>query len=182
MSLFDTYKTSDDRSIHVLDNAFPKAYQESLYNQIVGATYSIGFADTSAIERANHKYLHHPLDPSGVEAIGIFSTLEKASIYQLIEGKQLTRATINLSVPSDTNFPHTHRGEWSLLYYINLDWNPEWSGETMFYDDALSKVEYTSLYTPNRLIVFDGDIPHAIRPQAVTAPHYRFTLAMFFEK
>ena len=40
---------------------------------------------------------------------------------------------------------------------------------------------YTSPYTPGRIIVFDATIPHAIRPQSVIGPKFRFTLASFFD-
>ena len=45
----------------------------------------------------------------------------------------------------------------------------------------LKEIAYTSSYIPGRIILFDGSIPHAIRPQSVKAPKFRFTLSLFFE-
>ena len=70
----------------------------------------------------------------------------------------------------------------SVLYYINLDWRDGWHGETLFYNpNNLKEIIYTSLYIPGRIILFDGSIPHAIRPQSIKAPKFRFTLSLFFD-
>ena len=47
--------------------------------------------------------------------------------------------------------------------------------------DDQSEIAYASVYIPGRIILFDGSIPHAIRPQSVKAPKYRFTLSLFFD-
>jgi len=63
--------------------------------------------------------------------------------------------------------------EWNLsfLYYYNRYWNPEWGGTLRFYDEGqqgldgrddhiknhqIGEVEFV----PNRLLMFDGRIPH----------------------
>jgi len=62
-----------------------------------------------------------------------------------------------------------------------LNWEDGWYGETMFYDpNDLEKVSYTSLYKPGRIILFDGSIPHAIRPQSIRGPKYRISLTLIF--
>ena len=51
----------------------------------------------------------------------------------------------------------------------------------MFYNpDDINSIEYTSSYVPGRIILFDGNIPHAIRPQSINAPKYRFSLSVFY--
>jgi hypothetical protein len=67
------------------------------------------------------------------------------------------------------------------LYYVNLEWRDGWYGETFFYSDDLKDVAFTSLYVPGRILLFDGDIPHAIRPQSVAGPKYRITISTFFD-
>jgi hypothetical protein len=69
-----------------------------------------------------------------------------------------------------------------LLYYVNLEWREGWHGETLFFQENLKDVAFTSVYTPGRLIAFDAKIPHTIRPQSHIAAQYRFTLAMVFNK
>ena len=68
------------------------------------------------------------------------------------------------------------------MYYVNLDWEDGWYGETMFYNpNDLDEIVFTSAYKPGRIILFDGNIPHAIRPQSIKGPKYRMTLTVLFE-
>ena len=66
---------------------------------------------------------------------------------------------------------------------MKMDWQDGWYGETIFYDpDDINNIAYTSPYTPGRFILFDGSIPHTIRPQSIKAPKFRLSLSIFFEK
>ena len=50
------------------------------------------------------------------------------------------------------------------MYYVNLNWNIESGGHTIFLDDSLKEPIYTSLYQPGKVVLFDGNIPHIIMP------------------
>lgn len=53
----------------------------------------------------------------------------------------------------------------------------------LFYNSKdLSKIEFASVYKPGRIILFDGHIPHTIRPQSIKGPKFRFTLSVFLRK
>lgn len=176
-------KDINNRKLYIEDNAFSRTYQENLYVYASRASnYQLGFGDTDAIERLQYKYYTADVDGKAIEQIKLFEELEKTEIGKLIEDKQLFRCTINTSTNGQVNFAHTHADQLSLLYYINLDWKPEWAGETLFYNEAVDEVEFTSIYKPNRLILFEGEIPHSLRCQSVVGPEYRFSLAMFFNK
>lgn len=71
--------------------------------------------------------------------------------------------------------------EWNLsfLYYYNKFWNPAWGGDLRFYDKGVYQagldgreehIEKHSIgsieFKPNRLLMFDGRIPHGAE-----APH-----------
>ena len=45
-----------------------------------------------------------------------------------------------------------------------------------------TEVKYTSLFKPGRIVFFDGNIPHTIRPSSHIAPSYRFTLFASFDE
>ena len=70
----------------------------------------------------------------------------------------------------------------TVLVYLNAESMPNWGGETIFYDDTLSDATRTVSYKPNRAVLFDGGIPHSIRPSSIVAPAYRFTLGIFFRE
>lgn len=174
---------SAGRDLYIIDDLFSQSYHHYLYAFAKGFNkYSLGFEDTDAIERLSHKYYTANIGVEELQQIQLFSQIQKTELHDLIKEKQLIRATINTSVPSQTNFAHTHFNQWSLIYYMNIDWKNEWAGETLFYNDNLSEIEFASIYKPNRAIFFDGHIPHSLRTQSINAPHYRFSLAMFFEK
>jgi len=176
-------KDINNRKLYIEDNAFSRAYQETFYNYAAtNNNYQLGFGDSVTIEKHQYKYYTADMDGQAIEQIKLFEELEKTEVGKLIEGKQLIRCTINSSTNGQANFAHTHPDQFSLLYYINLDWKPEWAGETLFYNEAVDEVEFTSIYKPNRLILFEGEIPHSLRCQSVVGPEYRFSLAMFFNK
>jgi SM-20-related protein len=170
------------RNIHIVDNALSQSDHENLYRYVSASRFKIGYEDTDAIERANNKYIHSAFTIDEYVESGFKNSLEKTELWSLVKDKNVARCTINLSTPSDTNYLHTHKNQLVLLYYLNLDWKPEWAGETLFYEDQLREIIFASMYTPRRLILFDGDIPHSIRPQAFSAPHYRFTFSVFLDK
>jgi Rps23 Pro-64 3,4-dihydroxylase Tpa1-like proline 4-hydroxylase len=168
--------------IKVFDHIFPTAYQEFLYQFATNSLYRIGSQDGPAtLDRRNHVYVHSEWSMEDLANSGFQEYLEKSNASSLLAGRKVVRATINLSVPSDTNFIHTHLDQLVGVYYLNLDWKPEWAGETLFYNDSMTEIIHASVYKPNRMIVFNGSVPHTIRPQAFSAPHYRLTLATFFE-
>jgi SM-20-related protein len=168
--------------IKVFDHIFPTAYHELLYHFAINSRYQIGSQDGPApLDRRTHLYIHSEWNTEDLANTRLQEYLEKSEAGDVLAGKQVLRATINLSVPSDTNFIHTHIDQLVGVYYLNLHWKPEWAGETLFYNDTMTEIIQSSMYTPNRMVVFNGSIPHTIRPQAFSAPHYRLTLATFFE-
>ena len=102
-------------------------------------------------------------------------------ITKILDGLELKFAVVNLANTSDVNYIHAHNQSKVMLYYVNLVWNEGAHGETQFYSEDLKSIQYTTPYTPGRLIVFDADIPHTIRPQSIIGPKYRFTYAMIYD-
>jgi hypothetical protein len=171
------------RFIHIEDNPFGTSFHEHIYEYVQNSFYRIGSQDGPApLDTRNYVYIHSDYNEADINSLGILDKLKETEIFSPYKDLELTRCTVNLSTPSDTHFAHTHLNQISLLYYVNLRWKPEWAGETMFYNENIDEIVFSSMYKPARLIVFDGDIPHSIRPQSISAPHYRFSLAMFFNK
>lgn len=171
------------KDLYIIDNLFSNSFHSMLYGYVSSMnTYGLGFADTDNIDNRNHVYYTAPFDLKELNDTNFFDEIEKTELNTLIGNKQLVRATVNSSVPSHSNFAHTHHSQWSMIYYLNLDWKPEWSGETLFYNEDLTEIEFASVYKPNRAIFFDGEIPHSLRTQSNIAPQYRFSLALFFER
>ena len=80
--------------------------------------------------------------------------------------KIYTLAQFNSSDASDI---HQDIGDLSILYYSKPNWNIEWDGGTIFYNDEITDcVEYVP-YKSGRTVVFDAKIPHkgmSVSPKA----------------
>ena len=174
----------NNKDLYIVDNLFTRQYHDYLYSYTSNMNnYQIGFADSDVLERSIHKYYTAQFHNEDIAYTHFFEEVYKnKKVKEFLTGKKLIRATVNSSTASQVNFPHTHHKQWSLVYYINPDWKPEWAGETLFYNEDLSEIVYASIYKPNRCIIFHGSIPHSLRCQSNIAPNYRFSLAMFFSE
>ena len=163
------------KKIEIYDDILPMKIRVDLYLLAKDAQYKIGWHDSDQPEhRAVDNPLHSEMPLFVLNTIGFLDYTK-----ELLEGYELAdKATINLTLPSNTHFVHTHDYSKILLYYVNLDWNEGYMGETLFYSENKKSIQYASPYVPGRIIVFDGSIPHTIRPQSFMAPMHRFTLAV----
>ena len=88
---------------------------------------------------------------------------------------KLYRMYINCFAPCENPYFHTDGNGLTFLYYINDDWNLQDGGETQFYMDGNI---YGITPIPNRLVMFDGMIPHRATS---FRNHHRFTIAIKYE-
>jgi hypothetical protein len=143
--------------------------------------FRIGWGEADIPERkARDYFLYSSYSEDDVNALGILPYINNSPVQSLIDNLKLSKTVLNLGVPSDVYHAHTHLESKVVLYYVNQDWYPGWHGETMFYSEDLNRIQYTSQYTPGRIIVFDASIPHTTRPQSSIAAHHRFSLSMFY--
>ena len=153
-----------------------------VWNRIMSSLYRIGWDDSDEPQHKGFPNIHSEYS---------FKDLQKLRMLDLIldklKDKNITvnnyfRCMVNLTKPMDVNFIHTHPDQIVALHYSNLTWNPEWGGETLFYKDNKRDILLSSPYVPNRLLIFDGAIPHTIKAQNLMGPSYRFTTSVFFNK
>ena len=175
-----TFTTKSNKKIYVWDNLVNYSQAYTFFSYASNSFYRIGWDDGSSEERRKHKYMHCLLTFEESESAGILPIVLNSDISKNFNGESYKKSVINLSHPSDVYFPHTHEEKYVVLYYANLSWYTHWYGETLFYNEDLSEIELSLPYTPQRLIMFEGSIPHSIRPQSFLADSHRFTYAMFF--
>ena len=65
----------------------------------------------------------------------------------------------------------------TALWYLSKHWEPEWGGETMFFD-ASGDALFCASPRPGRLVIFDGAIPHVGRPPSRICFEPRYTFAI----
>jgi hypothetical protein len=94
------------------------------------------------------------------------------------------RSYVNVAHYGDMLFSHVDcvagSRELTALWYVCEQWDHEWGGETVFFDEHRD-VRAAVSPRPGRLVVFDGEILHAGRPPNRNCHVPRFTLAVKLE-
>jgi hypothetical protein len=175
--------TASGKKIRVWDGLVPRSLQLIFHQFALNSKYTIGWSDSCTETAARHEYLNCSLTEEEATQAGIFPLINSLPVKKHLEGYEFFRSVINLTTPNDVHFFHTHHpSEIVLLYYVNAIWQSHWYGETVFADENSEEIEFTVRYKSGRLVLFDGSIPHAIRPQSSEGDKYRFTYAMCFLK
>ena len=175
--------------IKVFDDIFLFKERQYYYQFIKDSNYKIGWPDQSSIETLYELYFFSTYSSEDIQNLGILkdigasNTPNAEELRGLIKGREPALAVVNCDQFSTVHWPHTdskpHRDV--LLYYVNLEWNTGWYGETLFYDEGGLEISSAVSYRPGRVAFFDGNHPHAVRPSSRVAPNFRFTLSIFFD-
>lgn len=177
-----TIAISEGHAIHVFDDLFPSSFRSDAFGYLKQLPLSLGWGDTLITEHQHHKYLHGEVSAADLDAMRMSTYMKQTELASVLEGLTLQKSILNVSVCTDAHFMHTHSEKKVALYYANLEWSDGWHGETLFFSENGKDIVFATPYTPGRVIVFDGAIPHAIRPQSRIAPQHRFTLAMIYDE
>ena len=103
----------------VIDNPFGTAYHEKLYHYVTNSYFKIGSQDgPSPLDRRNQVYIHSDYSEDDVNRIGFLDKLKALKEFKPYKDLEVVRTTINVSVPSDTNYPHTHSNQILSLIHI----------------------------------------------------------------
>lgn len=173
---------STGKKITVYDGLLPLQLRSEIFNFVKRSRFVIGWRDADYVKANQHEFLHSYYSLEDNDNAKLLPFLRTTEVNQHIEGLSIVNSVVNLSVPSDTHFPHAHLENIVVLYYANLDWENHWYGETLFYTEDLNDIELALKYTPGRVVVFEGSIPHSVRPQSASADTHRFTYAITFKK
>lgn len=176
------YDAGYGKTIKVFDDLFDYKYRTNVYHFAEKSLFRIGWADGPINENLKHRFLHSEYSNEDLQRLGFIDAIKNTPVWAEVENLRLVKSILNLSTPSDCNFQHCHQEQKIVLYYVNLEWADGHHGETLFYDDTLKNIVLATPYTPGRITVFDGAIPHAIRPQSYLSPYFRYTLALVYDK
>jgi hypothetical protein len=188
--IYFLHTTSDGRNIHVFDNVLDHKAQYYFYRYIKNLSYKCNNVDSAVNTNNGFIKFRSDITPEQELDMNFFNAIQSQKCLGLIKDYKIHSMYVNLGIPTDCHQLHTDIASsitnidecLTLLYYVNCDWNINWGGETLFYNNDLSGIEYTSFFKPGRIILFDGSIPHSARPQSFSSNQYRFTLACKFLK
>ena len=173
--------------IKAFDDIFLFKERQHYYEFIKDSNFRIGWPDRPA-DPKNELYFFSAYSPEDIQNLGIIKDIAASNsenaeeLRGLIKGREPATAVVNCDQFSTVHWPHTDSKPHIevLLYYVNLEWNTEWYGETLFYDEAAQEISAAVSYRPGRVLFFDGSHPHSVRPSSRVAPNFRFTLSLFF--
>jgi len=169
-------------SVEYFDNIIPFKTRDNIFQLCSKSTFRLGWPDSEMeVEKAT-PCLHSCWSEERLNKSGIFPYIDQCiQKVPWFTHRNLHLIVLNLTQNADVHYIHVHPDQSAVLYYVNLEWRDGWHGETIFYNPSnLDEVLFTSVYKPGRIILFDGNTPHAIRPQSIKGPRYRMTLTLFF--
>ena len=169
------------KNIQIYDNIFSHSVKSKLYKDIIARNYNIGWADTNIIEHKDKVFMYSLWELKEFVKSNFLTNIKDENLLKKINKRLPSKIVVNCSTFCDVYIPHTHSDKEVLLYYVNLDWKKEWYGETEFYSDNLNETILSNPYVPGRIVWFDGEIPHSVKPQSHIGPKYRFTISLFFD-
>ena len=169
--------------LNVFDNKIPHVVRYDIWKYCINSTYKLGWQDSEDVGKYELN-LHSSWTQKELEESKIFPYVEDCiKNTDWFTNRNINKIIVNLVRSDDVHFIHGHNDCQVVLYYVNLDWQDGWYGETIFYDkNNINDIKFTSSYVPGRIILFDGTTPHAIRPQSSMAPKFRFSVSVFFNK
>lgn len=176
------FTTEDGKDISVYDDLFSLSTREQYLDFCQNSKFTLGWADVMAEGKRDHKLLYSSWSPEDLKNFGIMEQITKSEAAKELKGYVLHKTILNLTTSSQSFYTHAHPEQKVLLYYVNMNWEDGWHGETVFYNKNCKDIVFSSTFVPGRLCVFDGEIPHALRPQSRLGPDYRFTLSIFLTK
>lgn len=170
--------------IEIFDDLITFSVRSQILNFIQNSNYRlVGWQDREDFDREKLD-IHSAWSLEDLQRSNLMPYVEQAIKQSKfnIGIEQYQKCVVNLVKAGDVYHTHVHRDQYGLLYYANLEWFEHYAGETLFFDKFKKEVVKAISFVPGRIIVFDGDIPHTIRPQSSIGPQFRFTLTVFFDK
>lgn len=168
--------------IETYDDFLSAGACQKLHLYLMNSVFRIGWGDSDDLKHQQYPNLYSEYSLEELKKLQLLDPILNILKKDNINIDNYFRCRINLTKPLDLNFIHVHPDQIVALHYCNLTWSPEYGGETIFYSDDKKHIKLASPYTANRLLIFDGSIPHTIKAQNLLGPTYRFTLSLFFWK
>jgi hypothetical protein len=177
-----------DKSVDVYDGIFDYSEISGIYNALTHGEFKLANANRGDVQTLQDRKLVFHLTPQILDSIHFWDGALDPIIKEQIplDEYSIFKAYVNLGLYTDTHEVHADhyydRAGKTLLYYVNESWNRDWGGETQFLNSNAEEVLFTTPFVPGRVVIFDSNIPHSAKPQAINGPAYRFTLAIKFFK
>jgi hypothetical protein len=158
-----TINTSCGGSIQIIDDIFTfnERFQFKLFAQ--NSFYKLGRTSSEIWEHKHGTFFSCSFTEEDDRKFGLaHTTSAREKLSWLWEGRVINRSWINATLPGSRYYfhrDHPNKGHKTLLYYINLEWDKEDGGETLF-ANSNGEVEVAVSFVPGRIVIFDSELPH----------------------
>ena len=170
------------RDIVVCDGLVPEAELGAYVEALARAPFTR--TEVAKPETAEYKHWVSEMPLANVAKLPLWAATERAALAMRPgERYRPYRAYTNFASYGDMLYTHTDclpdQRELTALWFLATRWDPEWGGETMFFD-AAGDALFCASPRPGRLVLFDGAIPHAGRPPSriCFVPRYTFAIKL----
>ena len=177
--------TTSGKFIHVYDDVLPKAANLKLSLLCQSSPFNLSNGSLPLLEKLKERILSVSFNEFDIGKLGFF---DKENIRQIMEENELslrdrkrTWVLLGTHLSKYSYHPDCQAGGKTIMYYLNIKWDVDWGGETIFCDDE-GEAEIAISCKPNRVVVFDSSILHKPSSISYDAEPYRFTLTSTFEK
>lgn len=172
------------RAVVVLDDVIPRHHVHKLADALDRAKFR-----RSEYARPNTSEIRHwavNLVDMGGDLCDAFLNVSARHVTRFYgAGRTLDRAYCNLALYGDMLFTHRDASPdenlVTSLWYICREWDVEWGGETLFFDEN-DDAAFVVAPRPGRLVLFDGSIRHVGRPPNRICHSARYTMAIKFAR
>lgn len=173
----------DHRHIDIFDDVFELKDQSGIFDYVKKSRYTLD-------RTSSHSVVQSQQFVTLLSEYNIFDLLhiqffQSKLIQSIVKENQfrLHRAYVNLSTSQDIYHYHVDSYDdldKTMLYYCNTYWEESWEGETHFGDNNAKEIVASVSFKPNRLVLFNGSIPHKSSQPSFFAREYRFVLTLKF--
>jgi len=177
----------------VFDNILPEPQRKEVYDFLMDPGWMFGWKSRAATDEYCfwHKHYAGALKPDTREKpydcaaelndewcgpLGKFWSLLAGT---LLKGHTLVRCYANGLTYGSEGTLHTDavaENSYTTVYYPHEKWNPNWGGETLFFNKDKTDIIGCVYPKPNRMVMFPGTMQHVARGVSRTCPMLRITL------
>jgi SM-20-related protein len=177
----------------IVDDLLPEAERKAVYDYLHAGGWKFGWKSHGKTDVYSfwHKHFagHRKLGGESREKYPCAEELALNSPFlhalwsglqpTMFEGHTLYRCYANAFAYGSDGTIHTDSkapNSFTAVYYPHAEWQPNWSGETVLFNNTHDDIVASVYPKPNRLLVLRGNIPHVARGVSRTCPKLRVTL------
>lgn len=168
------------RDVFVFDELVPAEESARYYTAIAQAAFTR--TESARGETAEYRHWVCEMPLANLARVSLWPATEQAvSAVRPEERFVPYRVYTNFAQFGDTLLTHVDAvqgaRELTALWFLCDQWDTEWGGETLFYDDS-GDARVAVSPRPGRLLLFDGAIRHAGKPPNRNCLVSRYTFAI----